>query len=280
MDLKSLNYFISVYELKSFSAAAKACFIAQPSVSAAIAQLEQQLKVTLFIRHARGVTPTEQGEKLFPLAKQLLGQAGAIKNVFSEKPLKKPFNLGVTRGLGVARMSLLLKDFTSAKPNVELTLVPHNENVDARIILKDELQENEQYIAMWQEDYLLALPYDHILALQDSINIAQLDGLPFIQRTPCNAWNHLQDTLAVAGVSLDVRAKITTIDYAVGLVHAGLGCAFLPAYSEIIQRSDVVFRPITGLQLTREIVLAYTTSTKAINNLKRLARKHAQQLSE
>ncbi|MBA6252969.1 LysR family transcriptional regulator [Colwellia sp. MB3u-55] len=275
MDLKSLNYFISVYELKSFSAAAKACFIAQPSISAAIAQLEEQLKVKLFIRHARGVTPSEQGKKLFPLAKQLLGQAGAIKNVFSEKTHKQPFNLGVTRGLGVERMSLLLKEFTSANPSVELTLVPHTENVDARIILKDELQENEQYIDMWHEDYLLAVPYDHIFALEDTVTIQQLDGLPFIQRMPCSAWDHLQDTLAIAGISLDVRAKITTIDYALGLVHAGLGCAFLPAHSEIIKRSDVVFRPIVGLQLTREIVLAYTTSSKAINNLKRLARKHA-----
>jgi DNA-binding transcriptional LysR family regulator len=275
MDLKSLNYFISVYELKSFSAAAKACFIAQPSISAAIAQLEQQLKVQLFIRHARGVTPSEQGKKLFPLAKQLLGQAGAIKNVFSEKTHKQPFNLGVTRGLGVERMSLLLKEFTSANPSVELTLVPHTENVDARIILKDELQENEQYIDMWHEDYLLAVPYDHIFALEDTVTIQQLDGLPFIQRMPCSAWDHLQDTLAIAGISLDVRAKITTIDYALGLVHAGLGCAFLPAHSEIIKRSDVVFRPIVGLQLTREIVLAYITSSKAINNLKRLAQKHA-----
>ena len=275
MDLKSLKYFISVYELKSFSAAAKACFIAQPSISAAIAQLEQQLKVQLFIRHARGVKPSEQGKKLFPLAKQLLGQAGAIKNVFSEKTNKHPFNLGVTRGLGVERMSLLLKEFTSANPSVELTLVPHTENVDARIILKDELHENEQYIDMWHEDYLLALPYDHILALKDTVTIQQLDGLPFIQRTPCSAWDHLQDTLAISGVSLDVRAKITTIDYALGLVHAGLGCAFLPAHSEIIKRSDVVFRPIVGLQSTREIVFAYTSSSKAINNLKRLAHKHA-----
>jgi DNA-binding transcriptional LysR family regulator len=264
MDLKSLNYFIAVYELKSFSAAAKTCFIAQPSISAAIAQLEQQLSVQLFIRHARGVTPSEQGEKLFPLAKQLLGKTD-----------KQPFNLGVTRGLGVERMSLLLKDFTSANPLVELTLVPHTDKVDARIILKDELHESEPYIKMWQEDYLLVLPYDHVLALKDTVTLKQLDGLPFIQRTPCSAWNNLQDTLALAGISLDVRAKITTIDYALGLVHAGLGCAFLPAHNEIIKRSDVVFRPIVGLQLTREIVLAYTKSSEAIDNLKRLARKHA-----
>lgn len=275
MDLKSLYYFTSVYELKSFSAAAKSCFIAQPSISSAIAQLEQQLNVSLFKRHARGVTPTEHGDKLFPLAKQLLGQAGAIKTIFTEKTNKQAFNLGVTRGLGVERMSLLLKDFTAAQPEVELTLVPHSENVDARIILKDELKDGEHYIDMWQEDYLLALPYDHIFALNDTVTLQQLDYLPFIQRTPCSAWTTLQDTLALAGISLDIRAKITTIDYAIGLVHAGIGCAFLPAHAEIINQSDVVFRPIDGLQLTREIVLAYKHSSDIVDTLKRLAVKHA-----
>ncbi len=81
MDLKSLTYFTSVYEKHSFSGAAKACYIAQPSISAAVAQLEQQLNVPLFTRHARGVTATEHGKKLYPLAKQLLGQAVAIKSV-------------------------------------------------------------------------------------------------------------------------------------------------------------------------------------------------------
>ncbi|WP_085299333.1 LysR family transcriptional regulator [Cognaticolwellia mytili] len=275
MDLKSLYYFTSVYELKSFSAAAKSCFIAQPSISSAIAQLEQQLSVQLFKRHARGVTPTEHGDKLFPLAKQLLGQAGAIKTIFTEKANKRAFNLGVTRGLGVERMSLLLKDFTAAQPFVELTLVSHLENVDARIILKDELKDGELFIDMWQEDYLLALPYDHILALNDAVTLKQLDGLPFIQRTPCSAWNNLQDTLAMTGISLDIRAKITTIDYAIGLVHAGIGCAFLPAHAEIINQSDVVFRSIDSLQLTREIVLAYSQSSEIVDTLKRLAIKHA-----
>ncbi len=82
MDLKSLHYFASVYEKRSISAAAKTCFVAQPSISAAIHLLEQSLKTSLFIRHARGVSPTDTGERLYPLAKQLLGQADAIKKIF------------------------------------------------------------------------------------------------------------------------------------------------------------------------------------------------------
>ena len=58
MDLKALSYFVAVFEKKSISGAAKSCFIAQPSISAAIKQLEESLNNQLFTRHARGVQAT------------------------------------------------------------------------------------------------------------------------------------------------------------------------------------------------------------------------------
>ncbi|WDE05990.1 LysR family transcriptional regulator [Thalassomonas viridans] len=276
MDLRSLQYFAAVFEQHSFSAAAKTCYVAQPSISSAVAQLEQDLNTTLFNRHARGVTPTDSGEKLYPLAKQLLGQADAIKTVFTEHGNKQAFNLGVTKGLGVKRMSALLKDFTSAEEQMELTLVPHTEPCDARIIIKEELKEQETHWSLWQEDYLLALPYNHVLSLQDSIKLRDLDGLPFIQRTPCTEWDTLSDALTLEGISVDTRAKIQTIDYALGLVQAGLGCALVPAHPEIISKTDVVFKPIEGLRLMRETVLAYSQPSDIINTLLQLVLKHRQ----
>jgi len=274
MDLRNLRYFIAVYETQSFSAAAKRCFIAQPSISAAVGQLEQELNQTLFMRHARGTTPTEHGEILYPLASQLLGQAEAIKSVFNQQANKESFRIGVTKGLGVKRMSKLLKDFTAAEPAIELTLVPQQEACDVRIIIKEELKEEEYYFSLWQENYLLALPLNHKLSLKEAVSLNDLDQLPFIQRTPCSAWDQLNDTLVLSGISLDIRAKIQTIDYALGLVRAGLGCALVPAYSEIIEHKDLSFKPITGLQLTREIVVAYQQSGRLLSTLEHLVIKH------
>lgn len=276
MDLRSLQYFVAVVEQHSFSGAAKVSFVAQPSISAAIAQLEQTLNTNLFIRHARGVKPTSSGNRLYPLAKQLLGQADAIKTVFTDQSVKKPFFLGVTKGLGVERMSELLKDFTAAQELMELSLVSQTETCDARIIIKEELSESESFISLWQEDYLLALPYNHVLSLKEVITLADLDGLPFIQRTPCSAWDMLNETLNLAGVTLDVRAKIQTIDYTLGLVHAGLGGALVPASPEFLNKFEIVFKQIEGLVLTRDVVLAYQQSSEIIETLKLLVIKHRQ----
>ncbi len=66
MDIRSLRYFIAAYEGGSISAAARRCHVAQPSISTALAQLEEHLGTPLFERHRRGITPTEEGHRLYP----------------------------------------------------------------------------------------------------------------------------------------------------------------------------------------------------------------------
>jgi hypothetical protein len=59
-----------------------------------------------------------------------------------------------------------------------------------------------------------------------------------------------------------------------GLVQAGLGCALVPAHSEILNKPEVVYRPIEGLRLMREIVFAFQQSTAVIEQLQQVVIKH------
>ncbi|GAA0358491.1 LysR family transcriptional regulator [Bowmanella denitrificans] len=266
MDLRVLGHFVAVYEQGSFSAASRSRFIAQPSLSAALKQLEDELGRPLFVRHARGVRATDAAEQLYPLAKQLLGQADAIQAMFSGSQVKEPFRLGLIKGLGVARMSALLKQFCAARDSLELTLVPPEEACDARIITRELLIPGEKFHPIWQEDYQLALPMGHPLSLQEQICISDLADIAFIQRTPCEAWNNLKTLLRQAGIGLDIRARIQTIEYAMGLVSAGVGCALIPVHAELAQQ-DVLFRPLQELQQSREIGLAWRRDNDIIQLL-------------
>jgi DNA-binding transcriptional LysR family regulator len=274
VDLKALRYFIAVYEKKSISAAAKACFIAQPSISSAIKHLEETLSNQLFTRHARGVKPTEAGKQLYPLAKQLLGQAEAIKSVFVEKQRIIPFRLGLIRALGVDRMSLLLKEFTNCIEGIELTLVGPDGDCDARIITQRYVASKEQFQPMWQDEYVLVLPTNHPLSLNSAITLEDFQNLPLIQRTPCEAWDKLADTLRAADIEITIRAKIQTMEYALGLVKAGVGCALLPNVPQIMQEQDVVFKTVEGIDLSRLIGLAYQLESAPVQILKGLVIKH------
>uniref|UniRef100_UPI004047968E LysR substrate-binding domain-containing protein n=1 Tax=Rheinheimera sp. TaxID=1869214 RepID=UPI004047968E len=95
------------------------------------------------------------------------------------------------------------------------------------------------------------------LSLQQQIALEDFEQLPLIKRTPCDAWNTLYPELVRRGIKPDIRADIQTIEYALGLVSAGVGCALVPNFDSLLQRQDIVLRPVAQLRLQREIGLAY-----------------------
>lgn len=258
MDLRALRYFEAVYERRSISAAARACYIAQPSISAALQQLEETLGTRLFVRHPRGVSPTEAGERLYPLSRKLTGEAQAIRRLFADKPRPEPFRLGLMRSLGAERMSLLLKELVAAEEALELTLVNPEEPCDARIIDAVDLGAGERFQPLWLDRYRLALPLGHELSLKERIACADLAGLAFINREPCSALVHLKARLREQGVEPAVRANIRTLEYALALVSAGVGAALVPDWDSTRARDDIVLRPLADIQLEQQIGLAYS----------------------
>lgn len=265
MDIRQLNYFVAVYEQGSVSAAARLCCVAQPSLSAALRQLEQELGVTLFIRLPKGVMPTEDGEKLYGHAGRLLGQLQSLKASFREPVARVKFRLGLIRALGVERMSQLLREFSNSVAGLELHLVEPEEPCDARIITPHQLKAAEAFQPIWRDSYLLAIPPGTALSLQQQIQLTDFEQLPLIKRTPCDAWNILYPELVRHGIKADIRADIQTIEYALGLVSAGVGCALVPNFESLLLRQDITLRPITTLNLQREIGLAYPKSQDSVS---------------
>jgi DNA-binding transcriptional LysR family regulator len=180
VDLGALKYFVTIYESGSLSAASKKKFIAQRSISASLKQLEHTLSTRLFVRHPRGVQATYPGEQLYPFAKQLLGQATFIRDVFSTDITKTPFRLGLIKGLGVTCMSDLFGRFTRSINSLELALVSQDEPCQAWFINRDLQLNNEQFVPMWQEAYQLAISLCHKLNLIDSIDIRDLRDVAFV----------------------------------------------------------------------------------------------------
>lgn len=71
MDIRRIEAFSKVFEYRSFSKAGKALFLSQPTISAHVATLEQELDILLFDRIGRTVVPTKAGEVLYRHAKKI-----------------------------------------------------------------------------------------------------------------------------------------------------------------------------------------------------------------
>jgi len=114
---------------------------------------------------------------------------------------------------------------------------------------------DERFHKLWQDEYVLALPENHPLAGKKNIKFKQIDGLPFISRTFCDAvelWN-----LAVQkqGIKINTKAVVSNEEYALDMVAAGLGISLVPSHSTT-SRSDIVTRNINDVKLERVIGLA------------------------
>lgn len=257
MDWRQLNYFVAVYEQGSISGAARVSQVAQPSVSTALRRLEQELGTELFVRQPRGVTPTAEGDRLYSEAGRLLGQLQSLKASFRQQVKRVQFRLGLIRALGVERMSQLLREFSAGVDGLELHLVEPEQPADARIITPKMLKAGEQFLPIWTDKFLVAMPHGHPLALKSSIQLHDFNAIALIKRTPCEAWSQLYPELIQHGIQPDIRADIQTIEYALGLVSAGVGIALVPNFDVLYERQDVVLRPLADIKLQRTIGLAY-----------------------
>jgi LysR family transcriptional regulator, benzoate and cis,cis-muconate-responsive activator of ben and cat genes len=256
MEFRALRYFVAVYEELSLTGAAKRCFVAQPSISSAIQQLESELDRQLFIRHPKGVTPTRSGTNLYPYAVKVIADVQAIRGLFQEQRPQISLRLALMPFLSGQSISLIIKDLLANVPDLDLTIVDLNEEADARIISSKLLDQSEAFHKLWRDEYVLAMPIGHPLSRLESVPIEMLNGIPFISRQPCDVNDAWKFAVQKSNITIDTKATVMTEEYALDLVAAGLGISLVPSHSTGL-RSDIVTCAFSDLKLERIIGLAY-----------------------
>lgn len=261
MDIRELRYFAAVYRERNLTAAARTCFVSQPSISTAITNLEAELGTTLFIRHKKGVAPTASAEQFHALARRIIDEADAARSLFRKPSTRTNLTLGLMRTLDVPRTIALLKPLT-ARSDIALQLVGHDERADARIISKSMLGDDEHFVPLWTERYVAALPPSHPLTLKERLRAADLADAPMIDRCHCEQ----SEFFGRAAQRRPSAAIAQSEDWAMALVAAGIGIAIVP---EGVAKGhpDVAIREIE-VKIRREVGLAYRASAPLVDALK------------
>lgn len=253
MDIRELRYFEAVFRERNLTAAAKRCFISQPSISAAIANLEAELGTTLFIRHKKGVAPTLSAEQFHSVARRIIDEADAARSLFRKPSERRALTLGLMRTLDLPRTIALLKPLTAAS-DVALRLVGMNEAADARIVSRNLINSDEHFIPLWTDRYVAALPPAHPLTLKDRLRTADFAGVAMIDRCYCEQSEFFNRS----ALPRETVAIAESEDWAMALVAAGVGVAIVP---EGVARAnpDVVIREI-DVDVKRQVGLAYSAA--------------------
>ncbi|HVX45457.1 MAG TPA: LysR substrate-binding domain-containing protein [Mycobacteriales bacterium] len=258
MEIRQLQYFLAVAEELHFGRAAERLHIVQSAVSQQLRRLERELGVDLFERTTRTVRLTEAGRRLEPEARAVLAAVErarvAIEDLRTER--HDTVRLGTSDGLGV-RLNDILAAFTERGGRLELVTAPTEErlkrvrrgDLDATLIRGPAEDGDLEFLELWTDPLMVALPARHDLAVRESIDVADLAGLPLrIASRERNRALHdlVVESCRTAGFEPEFGPEFTSAQDTLAAIGFGAPSwtVFYAPHADQIPVPGVVFRPL------------------------------------
>ncbi|MBO2447231.1 LysR family transcriptional regulator [Actinomadura barringtoniae] len=272
MELRQLEYFVTVTEEASFTRAADRLHVAQPGVSAQIRQLERELGQPLLDRSGRGVKLTEVGAAVLPHARAALASVAAVRGAVDEFAglLRGHVTIGAVDSMTVLDMPGLLAGFHRDHPDVEITLTEEGLTTE----LMDGLRAGGldlAIVSLGSEDppgldiqvvidtpVVAAVARDDPFAGRDEITLAELEERALICLPRGTGLRMVFDeACAAARVKPRVAFEASDPPTLARLAERGLGVAILPEVAARHPDSRVHPLAIAGARLRGRIALAW-----------------------
>ncbi len=132
MDWDKLRVFHAVAEAGSFTHAGETLHLSQSAVSRQISALEDNLRVPLFHRHARGLILTEQGELLYRTARDVFSKVAMTEAMLAESRERPtgPLTVSATVGFSTIWLAPRIVEFIDLYPEINVTLLAADHDVD------------------------------------------------------------------------------------------------------------------------------------------------------
>lgn len=264
MNLYQIRYFLAIAETNSFTKAAERLFVSQPSLSSGIKKLEKELGVTLFERGGRRVLLTSEGQIFLEKAQNILKEyqsAIEILRGFENRPILKLGTLHTIRGYDLAR---LIGAYRQEHPNVTIELYnSHLEKlqdwleqgkIDLAITTSKQSEDPKTFQQLFQQKLLLGVPPNHPFTQRSRIDLADLDGVPFIERIHCEIWRAYPYMFEEAGVRPQIIYWADNEEWVISLVQVGLGLSIMPVWQGL---SNINYVTVTGLDFDRTVGLKW-----------------------
>ena len=169
MNLQQLRYIIAVNRFRNFAKAADACNVTQPTLSAMIVKLEEELDIRIFDRSNKSVTPTDAGMKIIRQAENVLMEVDRIGEILSEDKglIGGKLNLSVGPTVAPYILPKFIKHYRKLYPTVDLSIEELKVEfmldallrgeIDAGIAISDNMRQGVLEIPLYTEKFFVYL---------------------------------------------------------------------------------------------------------------------------
>jgi DNA-binding transcriptional LysR family regulator len=255
--LGQLQAFVEVARLGSVTRAADALFVTQPTLTARLKGLEQELGAVLFLRSRRGMRLSDAGRAFLPYAERVLDTLSTGRRTLDELARGETGHLALGAAPAVSTYVLprILTRFRETHPRVSVAVrTGHSEEV-LELVLREQVQvglgrvlrhPQVEAIPLYDDALVLVVDPGHPFATQSKIRADQLSDVQLILFDRTSSYHRLTSELfqQVGAVPRGIM-ELDNIDAAKKMVEQGLGVALLPHTAVSAELEGETLRAVT-----------------------------------
>jgi LysR family hydrogen peroxide-inducible transcriptional activator len=243
MTLTELKYVVALAQERHFGRAAQKCFVTQPTLSLALAKLEDELGVRLFERNKNEVLVTPMGAEIVEQARRVLDEVGKIASLAkgSQDQLSGAVRLGIIPTIGPYLLPELVPILRKRAPKMPLmieenytgNLVPmlRDGEIDAAIIALPFAVPGVKTRTLYEEPFSVVVPEGHDWARKKHVRPDELSGenLLVLNAGHCFRDQVLEACPGQANTAHPEGLSGSSLETIRNMVASGLGVSVLPA---------------------------------------------------
>ena len=271
MTLQQLEYILAVNQFRHFAKAAEYCRVTQPTLSAMIQKLEEELDTRIFDRSQQPVCPTPVGIHIIEQAQNILVQANRIKNIIEEEKhsLTGTFKLGILPTVAPYLLPRFFPQLMKKYPDLDIRVVEMKTNdikkalqtgeIDAGIVASLAGMEELQQTQLFYEQFFAYVSREDALFNNEVIRTSDLNGeqLWLLDEGHCFRDQLVRFCQMKSARASQLAYHLGSMETFMRMVESGKGVTFIPELA-VLQLGDAQKELVRSFAIpcpTRQVVL-------------------------
>ena len=272
MTLQQLEYILAVARYGHFGRAAEACNVTQPTLSAMIGKLEEEIGAKLFDRNRQPICPTPVGERVVYQAKEVLEQADSIKDIVLEEKqsLGGIFRVGILPTIAPYLLPRFFPQMMKKYPTLDIRVREMKTyqikeallqgDIDAGILATIEGLEEYEQTTLFYEKYIGYVSREDALFKKEVIRTADVASsreLWLLDEGHCFRDQMVRFCQMKSSQTSQLAYNLGSMETFMRMVESGMGITFIPELAEmqLSEPQKELVRPFAIPIPTRELIL-------------------------
>ena len=272
MTLQQLEYILAVDRYRHFGKAAEACNVTQPTLSAMIGKLEEELNAKLFDRNQQPICPTPIGGQVISQARQVLQQADSIKDIVAEEKqsITGIFRVGILPTIAPYLLPRFFPQLMTKYPALDIRVREMKTHeikealirgdIDAGILATIEGLEEYTQTTLLYEKYMGYVSREDALFSKEILrtsDVATSKDLWLLDEGHCFRDQMIRFCQMKSSQTSQLAYNLGSMETFMRMVESGKGITFIPelAVMQLTDQQKELVRPFAIPTPTRELIL-------------------------